>query len=148
MPGFQHILVVDDDWSICKTLREVLTSSGYRVSLVGDAIQARAALKRSTVDLMVADLGLFGESGTDLCRFAQTQGVRCLLMSGDILRRANPAEVAFPFIGKPSRLASFTERVREVLATPLEDRHCAADKYSDNPQGVVGVPRGLRRSAR
>lgn len=59
-----HILVVDDDRRIRSLLRKYLAGEGYRVSVAGDAAEARRQLEGLAFDLLIVDVMMPGETGT------------------------------------------------------------------------------------
>ncbi len=63
-----RIVVVDDDKSLCETLREKLASSGDECLVVNDGARAFGALKEARPDLVVLDLMMSVVSGFRLCR--------------------------------------------------------------------------------
>lgn len=66
-----HILVVDDDRRIRSLLQKYLAGEGYRVSVAGDAAEARRQLEGLSFDLLIVDVMMPGETGT-----AFTAGIR------------------------------------------------------------------------
>ncbi len=56
-----HLLVVDDDARIRELLRRYLAGSGFRVTVAGDAAEARAKLASMEFDLVVLDVMMPGE---------------------------------------------------------------------------------------
>lgn len=52
------ILIVEDDVSAAKVLRERLLASGFSVAVAGDAYQALTAAKNDLPDLIIMDLML------------------------------------------------------------------------------------------
>lgn len=107
----QTILVVDDDRSIVSLMRDFLEAEGYRVEGALDAREAEHVLGRTSIDCVLLDVMLPGESGFDLCReIRRTSDVPILFLSaraedadklrglglgGDdyIVKSATPAEV-------------------------------------------------------
>jgi DNA-binding response OmpR family regulator len=65
MPA-QHILLVEDDPDLLSLLTEVLEDEGYRVTAASRRDQARRALRKADVDLLVADSVLRGGNGDDV----------------------------------------------------------------------------------
>src|SRR5260221_8924279 len=63
-----HLLVVDDDARIRELLRRYLAGSGFRVTIAGDAAEARSKLASMEFDLVVLDVMMPGENGFDLTR--------------------------------------------------------------------------------
>ncbi|MDA8131311.1 MAG: response regulator transcription factor [Elusimicrobia bacterium] len=68
MRAKQTILVIDDEPSLLKSVKERLEMENYNVLTSQTAEQALQTLSRFTPDLMVVDLRLPGMSGLDLCR--------------------------------------------------------------------------------
>jgi len=63
-----HILVVDDDTEIRQLLKTYLEKQGLRASTATDGMAMWNVLNKSSIDLIVLDLMLPGESGLSLCR--------------------------------------------------------------------------------
>ncbi len=63
-----HVLVVDDDAEIRQLLKAYLETHGLRASTAADGKAMWDALDKTTIDLVVLDLMLPGESGLSLCR--------------------------------------------------------------------------------
>lgn len=61
------ILVVEDDASLQKYLKELLLEHGYSVQTAGDGIQALNMIQKSVPDLVILDLGLPNMSGEAVC---------------------------------------------------------------------------------
>ncbi|AID32049.1 DNA-binding response regulator [Mesorhizobium sp. SEMIA 3007] len=63
-----HLLVVDDDTRIRNLLKQYLTENGFRVTVAGNAGEARRKLAGLDFDLLVLDVMMPGESGVDLTK--------------------------------------------------------------------------------
>ncbi len=61
-----HLLVVDDDTRLRALLQRYLSASGFRVTTASDAAEARAKLAAMSFDLLIVDVMMPGELGTDL----------------------------------------------------------------------------------
>ncbi|ODN71483.1 response regulator [Methylobrevis pamukkalensis] len=61
-----HILVVDDDSRIRSLLQRFLAARGFRVTVAGDAAEARRKLETIAFDLLVLDVMMPGEDGISL----------------------------------------------------------------------------------
>ncbi len=70
----QKILVVDDELSLLKSIKDLLELEGFGVTTCTSAEQALKLLASSFPDLMVVDLRLPGMSGLDLCRRVRAAG--------------------------------------------------------------------------
>lgn len=78
----QHILVVEDYAGVREVIEDILVDQGYRVSGVANGQGMRAAVGRDTVHLILLDVGLPGETSSDLAAFAEARRIPVLLMSG------------------------------------------------------------------
>lgn len=63
-----HILVIDDDPSICDLVREYLVDNGMRVSVGASGRDLFTLLDREAIDLVLLDLRLPDEDGMQLAR--------------------------------------------------------------------------------
>jgi DNA-binding response OmpR family regulator len=105
------VLVVDDDATIVRLMRDFLEAEGFRVESALNAREADAALGHTRVDCVLLDIMMPGESGFDFCRrlrrendvpilFLSARGedldkIRGLGIGGDdyIVKTATPPEV-------------------------------------------------------
>ena len=65
-----HLLVVDDDTRIRNLLKQYLTENGFRVTVAGNADEARRKLAGLDFDLLMLDVMMPGETGVDLDQVA------------------------------------------------------------------------------
>ena len=63
-----HLLVVDDDTRIRDLLSRYLAEQGFRVTVAGDAAEARRKLDGLQYDLIILDVMMPGESGLSLAQ--------------------------------------------------------------------------------
>ena len=63
-----HILLVDDEISIQRTMTPLLRSRGYEVSVAGTGREALESVEGERPDLIVLDLGLPDLDGIEVCR--------------------------------------------------------------------------------
>ena len=63
-----RILIVDDEPHIRTALGHLLKGSGHDCTYAGNAKEAKEALKKSPVDLMLCDIRMPGDSGLELAR--------------------------------------------------------------------------------
>jgi two-component system, OmpR family, phosphate regulon response regulator OmpR len=114
-----HLLVVDDDARLRELLRRYLTDQGFRVTVAGDAAEARARLASIAFDLMVLDVMMPGESGLDLTRSLRaTSRVPILLLTAmaEPEDRINGLERgADDYLAKPFEPRELVLRVRNIL---------------------------------
>lgn len=132
MNAAPHILVVDDHAEIRDLLGRFLRQHGFRATGVSDGQAMRAALASATVDLVVLDLMLPGESGLDLCRELRGSSslpVIMLTAMGEETDRIVGLEVgADDYVPKPFNARELLARIRAVLRR-------TADRPAAGPQG-------------
>ena len=110
-----HILLVEDDPDLLALLTEVLEDEGYRVSGATQRQQARAALRKGNVDLLIADSVLRGGNGDDVAKAAVQRGLPVIMMSGAPDRIARLSGGPIPFLQKPFRSAVLVRLIAQML---------------------------------
>jgi two-component system response regulator PilR (NtrC family) len=66
-----HILVVDDEKSICELLEITFRKDGHRVEIAHNVAEAKRKLESSLFDIVISDVKMPGASGVELLRFAR-----------------------------------------------------------------------------
>lgn len=66
-----HILVVDDEKSICELLEITFRKEGHRVEIANSVEAARRKLESSLYDVIISDVRMPGETGVELLRYAR-----------------------------------------------------------------------------
>ena len=74
MPA-SRILLVEDDAVLCDLLWRNLRARGYDVLLAHDAQTALAHLRATPIDLMILDINLPDQTGWEVLRVAQREGL-------------------------------------------------------------------------
>ncbi|HVY65281.1 MAG TPA: response regulator [Gammaproteobacteria bacterium] len=119
MTDAAHILIVDDDREIRTLLRDFLEKNGLRATAAADGDEARRALARNQVDLIVLDLMLPHESGLSICReLRSTSEIPIIMLTalGEEVDRVVGLEVgADDYLTKPFSPRELLGRVRAVL---------------------------------
>ena len=120
MTSAAHLLVVDDDARLRDLLRRFLVESGFLITTVSDAREARAALASFSFDLVILDVMLPGESGLDLTRSLSSSevAVPILLLTarGEPEDRVAGLELgAEDYLGKPFEPRELVLRVERIL---------------------------------
>ena len=103
-----HILVVDDDHRLRDLLGRFLTESGFVVMTASDAADARRKLSSITVDLIILDRMMPGESGLDFAADLQHSGIPILMLTA-----MGEAE---------DRIAGLEKGVDDYLVKPFDPR--------------------------
>ena len=114
------ILVVDDEETVRELLVRLLQSAGHRVRAVGSAREAHAALKQSSVSLLITDVKLPDQDGIALLQQACERDHRMmgLVMTGygtvDLAVQAMKAGAA-EFLMKPFENTALQLAVNRLL---------------------------------
>ncbi len=115
----KHILLVDDDALLRRSLSFNLEQNGYRVSTAGNAEDALALAKRDRPDLILLDIGLPGMDGLDALKYIQEKlEVPVIFLTA---RRRELDEVlglelgADDYLTKPFNLDVVLARIKAVL---------------------------------
>lgn len=79
-----HILVVDDERSICELLEITFRKEGYRVEVAPSVDAARRKLESQIFDIVISDVRMPGAGGVDLLKFTKEIAPDCffLLITG------------------------------------------------------------------
>lgn len=120
MEADAHVLVVEDDRDTRDLVARALRDEGWRVTAVGRASAADAALADATVSAVVLDLLLPDGDGTALCRRWRSEGLRApvlmLTAKTGVGSRVEGLDAgADDYMGKPFALAELKARVRALL---------------------------------
>lgn len=79
-----HILVVDDERSICELLEITFRKEGYRIEVAHNVESAKRKLESQIFDIVISDVRMPGESGVDLLKLTKEIAPDCffLLITG------------------------------------------------------------------
>src|ERR1700722_16985560 len=66
-----HILVVDDERSICELLEITFRKEGYRVEVAHNVEAAKRKLESQIFNIVIADVRMPGETGVDLLKLTK-----------------------------------------------------------------------------
>lgn len=124
-----RVLVVDDESSVRRVVRQILERAGWKVAEAGTSAEAEAVVGGSDeqIDLLVLDLMLQGEeAGLVLARklLKLRPGLPILFMSGyaDLEARLEEMpEVPTDFIGKPMSLTDLVRKANGLVSRPPPD---------------------------
>ena len=72
-----HILVVDDEKSICELLEITFRKEGHRVEVANNVDAAKRKLEASLFDIVISDVRMPGETGVELLRFTREVAPDC-----------------------------------------------------------------------
>ena len=115
----ERILIVEDDPTLRRLLRDNLVFEGYRVEAVADGKSAIAHVRSSAPDLVVLDLTLPDIDGMELCPVLRQSGkVPIIILSarGQKLDKIKGLKLgADDYITKPFDLQELLARISAVL---------------------------------
>lgn len=115
------ILIVDDEASIRLTFEMFLAREGYGpITTASNLEEALSAIHNQTYDLIISDIVLEGEKGTDLLRKIREAGIECpVVMVTGFPNLDTAAEAvrygAFDYISKPVNKEKLLKFVRQAL---------------------------------
>ncbi len=149
------ITILDDEPAIRMMLSEALQDAGYDTQCFGRAAEFEVALRRTTPDVCLVDLGLPDRDGLSLVhRLALEQGATVIIISGraQVQDKITGLELgADDYIIKPFDPAEVVARVRARLRTraaPTQTRQTAQfngwtahfDRYALEDEGGEETP--------
>jgi DNA-binding NtrC family response regulator len=125
------ILVVDDEPSILKLLKEALTQWGYQVACVGTGAEALEAVRTELFDAAITDIRMPEMSGLDLLREIKRhdESIEVVVMTGyPTIASAVEAlkEGAYDYLSKPLIL----DELRHLMARVTERRFLKGEVQS------------------
>jgi DNA-binding response OmpR family regulator len=118
-PSIQRIVVVDDDESMRRLLRNVFEGSGFAVTDARNEAELMSALKVHKIALITLDLSLRLEDGLSIARAVRSfSDVPIIMVTGraqDVDRIVGLEVGADDYIVKPFNVREVLARVRAVL---------------------------------
>jgi len=120
----KKILVVEDEFGLQATLREVFQLEGYDVRVAVDGDEGYEVYRRFKPDLILTDIVMPRMSGLELVREIRKsdRGIRVVYMSGffgvKTLKKELDEEVArygYPVLPKPTKISVLLGLVKEYL---------------------------------
>ncbi|WP_435870019.1 response regulator [Eleftheria terrae] len=120
-PSGATVLFVEDDCLIRDTTTELLRHEGYRVLNAADAGTALRKLSEHRVDVLLADVGLPGTSGTALAQQARQQqpDIAIVFATGDYAASWSEGLGGAVLLMKPYEASELYEAVRKALQVRL-----------------------------
>ena len=119
----QHVLVVDDDESVCELVRAALELEGFEVSDARHVIEAERLLVERVPDAILLDIGLPGIDGLFYCarlrEQARTSSVPIIVISGSVEAAARAKEAgATAYLRKPLDPLELLTLLERTLGIP------------------------------
>ena len=138
-----HILVVDDEPAIGTLLKEILEDEGYKISVAGDATQARLMRQKKRPDLILLDIWMPDTDGISLLKeWSENSSLDCpvIMMSGHgTVETAVEATRlgAYDFVEKPLSTAKILLSIhRAIENATLAEKYLGLKRNTN----LAGVP--------
>lgn len=132
-----RILVVEDEPSISDPLAYLLQREGYEVTVVDDGLEAVEEFDRNGADLVLLDLMLPGQPGTDVIRqIRQESQVPVIMLTakdGEVDKVVGLELGADDYVTKPYSARELIARIRAVMRRNADAEELFPDTVSAGP---------------
>lgn len=132
-----RILMVEDEEALSEPLAFLLGREGFQVQVVADGVSAVAEFQRSGADLVLLDLMLPGQSGTEVCKqIRATSSVPIIMLTAkdSELDKVLGLELgADDYVTKPYSSRELIARIRAVLRRQGETEDLSSQTISAGP---------------
>ncbi|MCJ7587821.1 MAG: response regulator [Candidatus Aminicenantes bacterium] len=125
-PAKKRILVVDDEATVCRSIRQALLCEEYEIDIAMSGEEALRMAENKDYEVMVVDLMMPGLNGLDLLRSinAKNSSARIIMVTGyptmkNTLRAMQIG--AFDFLPKPFLPSDLRKIVARALAVQDQD---------------------------
>lgn len=113
------ILIIDDEYSFCKSLKEFLVSTGHKVMIATNGEQGLDILREEHPDILILDIRMPGMTGFEVFDLINQEGIRtkiivisavdAVMLEKSILRSGVEA-----ILHKPVNLTKLKEIIEEL----------------------------------
>lgn len=132
-----RILVVEDEPSISDPLAYLLQREGYEVTVVDDGLEAVEEFERNGADLVLLDLMLPGQPGTDVIRqIRQESQVPVIMLTakdGEVDKVVGLELGADDYVTKPYSARELIARIRAVMRRNADADELIPDTVAAGP---------------
>ena len=132
-----RILIVEDEESFSDPLSYLLGREGFEVAVVDDGIAAIVEFDRAGADLVLLDLQLPGQSGTEVCRqLRQRSSVPVIMLTAkdsEIDKVVGLELGADDYVTKPYSSRELVARIRAVLRRQAEPDELISSTVQSGP---------------
>lgn len=127
----EHILIVDDEPLIRKSLNEILRLEGYKVSMAASGNEALERLKQDTVNIVISDIKMPGIDGVELLKVLKKENpkISVILITGhgNIETAVEAMKLgAFDYITKPL----LDNEIKIIIQKIIEQRKLIEENIS------------------
>lgn len=132
-----RILIVEDEESFSDPLSYLLGKEGFEVAVVDDGLAAIVEFDRAGADLVLLDLQLPGQSGTEVCRqLRQRSSVPVIMLTAkdsEIDKVVGLELGADDYVTKPYSSRELVARIRAVLRRQAEPDELISSTVQSGP---------------
>jgi two-component system response regulator RegX3 len=132
-----RILIVEDEESFSDPLSFLLGKEGFEVEVVDNGLDAITEFDRNGADLVLLDLQLPGQSGTEVCRqLRQRSSVPVIMLTAkdsEIDKVVGLELGADDYVTKPYSSRELVARVRAVLRRQAEPEELISNTVQGGP---------------
>lgn len=140
-----HVLIIEDDASVCELIFSCLTKAEYRVSVAHSGEAALQQIEEDPPEAIVLDLSLPGMNGLDVCRTMRRDPwmakIPVLMLTGKTEEDDMVAGLevgADDYMTKPFSPKLLTARVKALLRRSKDPQGAAKDdKQADAPEMLM-----------
>jgi len=140
----ERILVIEDEASILRGLKDNLESEGYSVSTASDGKKGLEKALKESVDLVLLDLMLPGMSGLDVCKQIKLKKIAVPIIM--LTAKSKEADKvlglglgADDYITKPFGVSELLARIKAVLRRVEIHKKAKEEKLSSYEIGSVSI---------
>lgn len=139
----KHVLIIDDEESVCWSLQRALNRDGCSVSVAATAEQGLALAAKQRPDAVIVDVRLPGMDGLEAVARLQelVPGVPAIVITafGNLSTAVKAVEGgAFDYLTKPFDLSQALDAVRRALVRRPEQGDAAIPDSAGSPEELVG----------
>jgi CheY-like chemotaxis protein len=139
----RRVLVVDDEPSVCHSVRMILIYAGYEVNTAWSSKEALAILENERHDLVVTDFNMPGMKGDELSeviktRWPETSVVMLTASAVNLRAAAVPLPFVDALLAKPFGIPQLRAAIEQVLA----DKENFSASSSEQKAPAVAEPVG------
>ena len=132
-----RLLVIEDEEALSEPLAFLLGREGFEVTVIDNGLDAVAEFDRAGADLVLLDLMLPGQSGTEVCKqLRQRSNVPIIMLTAkdtEIDKVLGLELGADDYVTKPYSSRELVARVRAVLRRQTETEELVTSTVEGGP---------------